>query len=185
MTGYTSISNPIHIDVIGTPLWPGRLGLTIAPGKVGSMFGKTHQRDLNADLKALRAQGADSIVNLMEDDEQARWRMHGYDDAAEAAGLSVRRYPIPDMNIPSDPASFRTLVEEVYADLQAGTTVVVHCLGGLGRSGTLAACVLMRAGMNADSAISHVRHYRKGAIEARQPEFIRAYAVYSGGSAHE
>lgn len=177
MTVLTSTSNPIRFDVIETTRWPGRLGLTIAPGKQGTMYGKTHHRDLNTDLNDLRAQGADEMVNLMEDHEQAHWQMHGYDEAAQQAGLSVRRYPIVDVQVPTDPASFRALVEEVYADLQAGKTVVVHCLGGLGRSGTLAACVLIRAGMDADSAISQVQHYRKDAIQARQPEFVRGFSL--------
>ena len=179
MTVSTSVLNPIRFDVIETPLWPGRLGLTIAPGKQGSIYGRTHRRDLDTDLKALRAQGADGIVNLMEDDEQARWQMHGYDEAAQQAGLSVRRYPIVDVNVPTDPASFRTLVEEVYTDLSAGKTVVVHCLGGLGRSGTLAACLLIRAGMDAEEATRLTRTYRPGAIEkdSKQPEFVQRFSL--------
>ena len=44
MTINTSVSNPIRFDVIETPLWPGRLGLTIAPGKQGSKYASTAGR---------------------------------------------------------------------------------------------------------------------------------------------
>lgn len=120
------------------PLWPGRLGLTIAPGKKGvSAEGNRHDRDLSTDMTQLRADGVTRLVNLMEAHEETRWQMHGYDDAARLAGLRLRRFPVVDVSVPTDPAAFARMAEQIYAELQAGETVVAHCLGGLGRSGML------------------------------------------------
>jgi len=165
-------------DAALTPLWPGRLGLTIAPGKKGvSAEGNLHDRDLNADMTQLSADGVTRLVNLMEAHEEARWQMHGYDEAAQRAGLNVRHFPVVDVNVPSDPAAFAALVEEIYAQLQEGETVVAHCLGGLGRSGMLVACLLVRSGeFGADDAIRFVRKKRDiRAIEGEQPQFVEQY----------
>ena len=180
----TSQNNPMRVSWIenrqAAALWPGRLGLTIAPGKKGkSPAGPTvHDRDLETDFAALKSEQVqvDVLVNLMEEDEGLRYGMGEYDAVAQQSGLTVRRYPIVDVDVPSDRATFAALVDELYADLQAGKTVVVHCLGGLGRSGTLAACLLIRAGLDAQAAIDLTRRCRPGAIQGDQPEFVRQYA---------
>ncbi|GHF83755.1 cyclin-dependent kinase inhibitor 3 family protein [Deinococcus ficus] len=174
-----SHDNPLRVAWIEDPLprWPGRLGLTIAPGKKGRGTDLHHDRDLATDFHTLRAAGVTRLVNLMEPGEMRRWQMHDYHPQAARAGLSVTPFPIPDVNVPSDPAAFHALVLDLHARLHAGETVVVHCLGGLGRSGMLAACLLVQSGMTAADAIALVRRCRsQKAVEARQPQFVHAYA---------
>jgi ADP-ribosyl-[dinitrogen reductase] hydrolase len=56
--------------------------------------------------------------------------------------------------------------------------VVIHCRGGLGRAGTLAACVLRSEGVPARAAIARVRSARPGSIEnAAQEAFVAAFVV--------
>ena len=178
----TSVNNPLRviwIENAAVPTWPGRLGLTLAPGKKGPSPASSavHDRDLETDFAALKAENVDTLVNLMEEDEGLRYRMGDYDEKARQIGLTVRRFPIVDVNVPTDFAAFAALVDELHAQLQTGQTIVVHCLGGLGRSGTLAACLLIRAGLGAEEAIQFVRQCRdKKAIEGKQPEFVRGYA---------
>ncbi len=180
--GQTSQNNPMRVSWIenrqAAALWPGRLGLTIAPGKKGqSPAGPTvHNRDLATDFAALKSERVDVLVNLMEEDEGLRYGMGEYDAVARQSGLTVRRYPIVDMDVPSDRTTFAALVDELYAGLQAEKTVVVHWLGGLGRSGTLAACLLIKSGLDAQAAIDLTRRCRPGAIQGDQPEFVRQYA---------
>ena len=49
--------------------------------------------------------------------------------------------------------------------LRNGEDVLVHCKGGLGRAGMMAARLLVELGMEPEAAIQAVRHARKGAIE--------------------
>ncbi len=173
MTILTSANNPLWVDWLGkTPA----LGLTIAPGKVGTLNGKTHRRDPRADLGVLKAAGADVVVNLMEVEEMARWQMQNYFAQARKVGLETVHFPIRDMDIPDDRAAVRALVRKLHDHLGAGRRVVIHCLGGLGRSGTVAACLLTENGLSAREAVRLVRQFREGAVQTQaQEDFVYAY----------
>jgi protein-tyrosine phosphatase len=55
-----------------------------------------------------------------------------------------------------------------------GERILLHCAAGLGRTGTVAARLLMMSGQDADSAIKSVRAARSGTIESvTQERFLR------------
>ncbi|WP_240741610.1 cyclin-dependent kinase inhibitor 3 family protein [Deinococcus sp. KSM4-11] len=175
------MSAPIRVDWIPTGLWPGRLGLTFAPGKKGlSVYqpGVTHDRDLNDDMQTLAQDGAQVIAPLIEDFEFDLLGMDGYHEAAETHGLTVVPCPIPDGSVPRDPAEFALYIDDLMTLLLDGRSIVVHCRGGLGRAGLTAACLLVQAGMTPDDAIAMVRRTRSpNAIETRaQERFIHEFA---------
>ena len=69
------------------------------------------------------------------------------------------KYPIKDRCAPTDTETFAALIDEIVAAIDAGAIVYVHCLGGHGRSATVAACVYMRVrGASADKSIRAVWH---------------------------
>jgi len=72
----------------------------------------------------------------------------------------------------------RDLVAWIRERLRGGDNVVVHCRGGLGRTGTIAACVLVARGVEPDEAMRLVRASRPGAIESEaQERFVRTFAI--------
>ncbi|WP_407539056.1 cyclin-dependent kinase inhibitor 3 family protein [Deinococcus radiomollis] len=175
----TSEISPIRVDWIETALWPGHLGLTLAPGKKGlSANGETlHDRDLEADLTRLRQHyGTQVLVSLLELDEARRYGLETYDAQAEDLGIDVLYHSIPDADVPQNTATFAEFADEVMNRLLNGETVVAHCLGGLGRAGTLAACLLVQAGMTPQQGMELVRAARPGAIETpAQERFVEAF----------
>jgi protein-tyrosine phosphatase len=68
-------------------------------------------------------------------------------------------HPIPDLHAP-DLAELIALVDDLHARLLAGEALVVQCGAGIGRSGTIAAALLMRTGLNLDDALATVRAHR-------------------------
>lgn len=159
--------------------WPGRLGLTFLPGKRGASSrypGHTYRRDAARDLADMRAAGVVRLLLLVEDAELERWSDPELVTIGAAAGLDVRRYPIPDGSAPSPELMAR--IQEDIDEARARGDVAVACMGGVGRTGTVAACSLVRNGLDADAAIGRVRQVRHPeAVEtAEQEDFVRAYA---------
>ena len=70
------------------------------------------------------------------------------------------------------------LIKALDTRIQQGEILAVHCRGGVGRAGTIAACTLLQRGMVRTSAeaIAYVRARRSGAVESRrQEEFIKKF----------
>ncbi|MBB5233402.1 cyclin-dependent kinase inhibitor 3 family protein [Deinococcus budaensis] len=176
----TSETHPIRVDWIDTGLWPGRLGLTFAPGKKGASViqaGVTHERDLAADLDRLAGHGVNVLAPLIEAHEFELLGIADYPQAAEERGLTVLPCPVRDRDVPGDLETFGAFLDELMDHLLDGRAVVVHCRGGLGRAGLTAACLLTQAGMPPEQAVTRVRAARPGAIEtAAQERFVYDFA---------
>ena len=75
-------------------------------------------------------------------------------------------------------AGWTELAATVHRLLAAGERVLIHCHGGRGRSGLVAARLLIDRGMDAPAALATVRRARRGAIEtAGQEAHLTAYAA--------
>ena len=152
----------------------GRFGMTILPGRRCSGVTAKHPRDLDRDAATLAALGLDAFVLLVEDHELTACGVPTFSTTLGDQGIPVIRCPIVDHGTPGDVAAFATVLREVDSRLRAGQTLGVSCHGGLGRTGTLAACLLKDAGLDADAAIAAVRRSRPGAIETVEQEaFVR------------
>src|SRR5450756_1721960 len=106
----TSETDPIRVDFLApTDLdVPGRLGLTIAPGK-RDPFGHW-ERDLTSDLQRLRNHyQVDCLVSLMEAPEYEALGVADLPERAEEQGISVRLFPIRDVDAPPPAAMSRFL----------------------------------------------------------------------------
>jgi ADP-ribosyl-[dinitrogen reductase] hydrolase len=169
----TSASHPIRVDWVDLGQVPhlrpspGRLGMTFAPGK-RDPHGKAgvHWRDLATDLARLRDHHeATRLVLLLEDHELATIGIEDIPTATPAHGIELLRFPIPDGGVPADPVACALLVERIIGWVDQGEHVVIACRGGLGRTGTIAGCVLRQAGLDGPEAIELTRASRAGTIE--------------------
>lgn len=159
---------------------PGRLGLTILPGKRGASFrypGRVYQRDLDDDFALLRAVGVERLILLVEEAELRRWSDPGIVERGTAAGVTVFRHPIPDGQAPASTNVMKTILSEIR-EARVSCNVAVACMGGVGRTGTVAACALVAGGMTPDAAIATVRAVRHPtAVETvEQERFVRSFA---------
>jgi ADP-ribosylglycohydrolase/protein-tyrosine phosphatase len=151
----------------------GALGVTFCPGRNDPLTSDgAWSRDLPSDLGSLRTWGAQALVTLLEDHEFDLLHVRRLGDMAEAAGLDWYHLPIPDMAAPGWQFERRWVYAGVRLRrlLRRGGKVVIHCRVGLGRSGAIAARLMVELGMPPAEAISQVRRARPGAIHTSEQQ---------------
>ncbi len=117
--------------------------------------------------------GLDTIVSLTSEDEIRR-HSPSYLTALTEKKLPCdwRSVAMRDLGLASNEGAFRAQVKEVAAKLSEGKTVLIHCAGGRGRTGTMAACVLKTMGLPRDEAIQRVQDAGSSAESATQTGMI-------------
>lgn len=176
----TSDSHPLFVDFLITPVpLAGRIGMTLAPGKRNMGMTAHWQRDLAIDLDRLRdCYQPNLLVSLIESHEFDLLKIPDLFEQAEARGMQVRHFPIPDFGVPRSIAPFAELVEDILAAAKDGKTIVIHCKAGLGRSGLVAASCLVALGATPNEAFQLVRRSRPGTIEtAEQEAFVHRFGA--------
>lgn len=184
----TSESSPLRVDwvplegVPGLVHTGGGLGMTFLPGKQHDGRKGRHRRDLGIDLARLRGEhGVDALLVLVEDQELEATGVPDIATACAAHGIELLRFPVRDVDVPADRAAFGARLDQCRDRVAAGKRLAVACLGGLGRTGTAVACLLIDAGLEADAAIRLTRETRHGTIEtAAQESFVMAWRASPG-----
>mmetsp|Transcript_27230 Transcript_27230/g.53233 ORF Transcript_27230/g.53233 Transcript_27230/m.53233 type:complete len:169 (+) Transcript_27230:185-691(+) len=98
----------------------------------------------------------------------------------EKAGITVHEMTFPDGAAPPDDKikEWNELVRRRYKPKNSSDSgvVAVHCVAGLGRAPVMAAVALVEiTGMSSMDAIEKIREFRRGAINAKQFQFLRDY----------
>lgn len=120
------------------------------------------------DLAWVSDQGVSLVVSLTEASVDP--------DSVEVLGMELLHLPIEDFHAPTAEQQL-AFVREVQLRRDAGETVAVHCLAGLGRTGTMLATWLVAEGLGADEAIDEIRTLRPGSIETvEQEDAVRRFA---------
>ncbi len=125
------------------------------------------------DVRAVVGWGADLMVSLVTTADMARRDVSALPNWIKDAGLNWLHLPIEDYHAPDsafDAAWRRGHGEKILDLLRSGGKVFVHCAGGLGRSGTIVARILIEAGVSVDDAVAMTRKTRPGAIETPDQE---------------
>jgi protein-tyrosine phosphatase len=115
---------------------------------------------LEDEAQSWRRQGLDVVVSLLEDSEVDELGLADEAKACERAALRFVRFPIPDRGVPASEAAASDLVSALAAELRAGRGVGIHCRIGVGRSASLAVCVLAALGVAVEAAWVSVQRSR-------------------------
>ena len=122
---------------------------------------------LESDLHFLKDQGVDTLVSLTETPLD--------EETVASFDFEVLHIPVPDRHAPT-PDQIDTFTAFLDAQLGAGRSVLAHCWGGYGRTGTVLVCYLIHCGAPAREALDEMRRLRPGADETEEQE--QAVFVY-------
>ena len=155
------------------------IGITLCPGKQASSShtGAPWARDLAADMAVIARWRPGAMLSLIGRTEAQEL---GVSALPWHVPAGVRHWwePIVDTRVPDTGwlQRWHGVAADLCVRLRDGERVLLHCRGGLGRAGTVAAMLLIEFGLAPARAIERVRSARPGAIENREQEaFVHAY----------
>lgn len=151
---------------------PGKLALAARP-RGGDW--------LADDVANWKRMGVDTVVSLLTSDEEQDLQLSEERREAESQGLAFISFPIPDRDVPASELELGRLLVRMDQKLSSGRGVLVHCRQGIGRSGLVAACLLVKRGASPGAAVDTVSSARGIPVPEtpEQREWIDHYAAVS------
>lgn len=116
-----------------------------------------------------------SLVSLVEVHEFDQFISYPkFEEKIGKRNFSWFFHPLKDMTAPDEifRERFFETQSHLLENLRSGKKIAIHCKGGLGRSGTIAALLLRHLGFSAQKSIELVRKSRPGAIETEEQEIF-------------
>jgi protein-tyrosine phosphatase len=155
--------------------WPGKLALAARP-RGGDW--------IEDEVDKWKRAGVDVVLSLLTLEEEKDLDLRNEAAAVRGAGMEFTSFPIPDRQVPGSETKLAMVLETIGARLAAGKNVLVHCRQGIGRSGLVAACLLVTKGLSPGTAVEQVSAARGVRIPetTEQRDWIDHYAAVLAGT---
>ena len=149
--------------------WPGKLALAARP-RGGDW--------LDYEVASWKRAGVHAVLSLLTSAEEKDLQLGNEGAEISRQGLEFSSFPILDRQVPQSEVRLGQALDKLNRQLSAGRNVLVHCRQGVGRSGLVAACLLVKNGLSPGAAIEAVSSARGLAIPetAEQLQWIERYA---------
>jgi protein-tyrosine phosphatase len=115
---------------------------------------------LEVDLDELKDSGITTVVSLLNRAEVFELGLGREPEFCRSNGIEFGHFPIPDRAIPVSPDAVLPFADALTRDIRDGRSIAIHCRAGIGRSSLLAACVLVRLGIEAEDALARIKEAR-------------------------
>ena len=133
---------------------------TIGKGFFAIMARPSLEQNDPASVVNISRLGINLVVSLLETNEARTLGLDAEREQVKALGMDFVSFPIPDMGIPSSVEKFTSLSKMLLKEVNAGNNILVHCHAGIGRSGLMAAGILLHCDLNPKQAFAHVSKMR-------------------------
>ncbi len=149
--------------------WPGKLALAARP-RGGDW--------LPDEVASWKRAGISTVLSLLTPEEDQELELLQESSELRRIGLAFSSFPIADRQVPRSEAKLNEVLSDINESLTAGKNVLVHCRQGIGRTGLVAACLLISAGMSPGAAVELISTTRglKVPETREQRDWIERYA---------
>lgn len=134
---------------------------TIDAGKLyaGEYPGALTPAAAMARLRCLSALGVRTFIDLTARADELETYQEELAQLASETGVPLQRlsFPIPDMRIPDSVATMCAIMHAIRESIAHAPAVYIHCLGGIGRTGTVVGCWFRECGYAPDAAMQRVQ----------------------------
>jgi protein-tyrosine phosphatase len=127
--------------------WAGKLALAARPR--GGEW-------LDDEMAAWQTSGVNVVLSLLTKDEEAELELEQEAKQATAHGMEFLSFPIPDLQVPDSESRLAKTLDLLNTELGTGKNAVVHCRQGIGRTGLVAACLLVSKGMDPATGVERL-----------------------------
>jgi len=144
---------------------------TIGKGFFAIMARPSLEENDPASVVNISRLGINLVVSLLENNEARTLGLDAEREQVKALGMDFVSFPIPDMGIPTSVEKFASLSKMLLKQVDSGINTLVHCHAGIGRSGLMAAGMLLHCDLGPQQAFTHVSKMRGVRVpETRQQE---------------
>lgn len=136
-----------------------KLILTPCPG--------TKNISLQSALQQLKGYGAKAVITLMTEDELKGLSLSQIGNTVKSLGMSWFHLPIEDDQTPNFNfiELWQTAGPAIHRLLENQKSIAIHCKGGSGRSGLVAAQIMLERGEALDKVIKRIQKIRPNAFK--------------------
>ena len=143
----------------------------VVPGcfAAGEYPGDLDARQAVTKLRALLSAGIDHFVDLTEPGELLPYVDIARDEAGSlGVDLTHERLPVRDLSVPRSSEEMAEILDAIDTALDGGKMVYLHCWGGVGRTGTVVGCWLVRHGRTGEEALEQLAGWWSGVAKVHR-----------------
>lgn len=135
---------------------------------------------LAAELLALKALKVEGLCSLLDNNEIKHIGLESEGSLCKHLGIDFWHFPISDAQPPKNIAEAHQLILDLVKHAQAGKKLVLHCYGGIGRSGTIALAVLHHLGYSLEEMMKKATLIRGFHVPQTfsQENWLREYRLF-------
>jgi ADP-ribosylglycohydrolase len=161
----------------------------VLPGKLlaGEYPGGPNPAATRERLARLLEAGVGCFIDLTEEGELQPY------DGELPPGVTYRRFPVPDHGVPRLLEHMAATLGYLRQLLEGPRAVYLHCRAGIGRTGTVAGCLLVARGLRGQAALDELNRLwgqsARSAVWPSVPEteeqvtYVRSWAAPAGSEA--